>query len=732
MNNGFWIYADELLTVATEYVFKSSFKAKANALMTANISADTRYRLYINGNFVCDGPSKGTEYNWSYEQPDLTRFLKNGLNEITIRVIYYPAGTSIGLNAFRKGHAAIWFDGTLIEDGIERKIVSDNNFTCERVDSIKYNYPNFGLQPSVSPFEHHLGEYRTTPIKCHNDYPVSLKRYNTYGAEQTYPLSPRTIPLLRPEDPKHFTVVKIGKGFIELDAGRYVTAMLDLKICGEAGKTAVITYGECYYTNEDGSKEQRDNTNGIIMGVTEKILLTGKEQIFAPFSYRAFRYIRISADTDLLKLNNDSTYSEIYYPLNIEAEFTCSNEYYNRMWETSIHTLRCCNHELMVDCPYYEQQQYDMDVELQSLYMSCLSTDTRMIKKAITDMAHSQIPEGMLRANYPSGISQIIADFPLYWIFMLLDYLKRTGDISFVASMNGTMQKILDTYHRRIDKDGLIGRTEYWQFVDWVPGWECGVPLFDSNEPMTVDSLLYAAALKTAAEISNALGNKFFAEEYLSRQKKLITAVNTVCYCKEDGLYRTGTITKNYSQHTSVWAVLSGAVEGEEASRLMRTTMKNELPKCSFSMNYFLWRALEKAGIYNEYAENIFDGWKKMLDLGCTTWCENPESPRSECHGWSATPIYELSTMILGIQPTEYGMKKITVKPFINIGGMTFARGKIPTEYGTVSVNWEKKNDTLHFEVQLPKDGGIELTVILPNHEPIKTSAEEYKVNIHL
>ncbi len=731
MNNGFWIYADELLPDATEYVFKSSFEAGANAVMTANISADTRYRLYINGEFVCDGPSKGTQYSWTYEQPELTPFLKEGKNEIKVRVLYYPAGTSIGLNTFRKGHAALWFDGSLTEDGTEKKIVSDNSFTCERVDSIKYNYPDFGLLPSMPPFEHHLGEYRTTPIACHNAYPVSLDRYTVYGVEQIYPLVPRTIPLLRPEKSKGFTVVKSGKGFVELDAGRYVTAMLDLKLCGEAGKTAVITYGECYYTDENGSKQQRDGTDGIIIGSTEKVLLTGKVQSFAPFTYRAFRYIRISADTELLSVL-DSSYSELYYPLDVQADFSCSNEYFNKMWETSLHTLRCCNHELTVDCPYYEQQQYDMDGELQLLYMHCLSTDTRMIKKTITDMAHSQIPEGMLQANYPSVINQIIADFPIYWIFMLTDYLKRTGDISFVASMNGTMQKLLDSYHRRLNGDGLVGRTDYWQFVDWVPGWEYGVPLFEGDEPMTVDSLLYAAALGAAAELSKALGNNYFAEEYLARKDKLLSAVNRLCFCEEDGMYRTGTVTKNYTQHTSVWAVLSGAVEGEAAARLMRATMDRELPKCSFSMNHFLWRALEKVGVYGEYAESIFDGWKKMLDLGCTTWCENPDSPRSECHGWSGAPIYELSSMVLGAQPTEYGMKKITVRPYTNIAGMTYAKGKIPTAYGAVSINWEKQDGELHFEASLPEGSGIELTVILPNSEPVTTTAEHYEARIKL
>lgn len=733
MSHGFWLYANETPNWAKEYVFKSSFEAKKGATMTANISADTRYRLYINGHFVCDGPVKGTQYDWAYEQPVLTPYLKEGKNDITVRVLYCPAGTSIALNTFRKGHVALWFDGTIVEDGVERKFVSDNNFTCERVDSINYNYPNFGLLASMPPFESHLGEYKTTEVGCHNQAGVSLDRYTVYGVDSIYPLVPRSIPLLIPNAPKKFSLVKSGKGFVEIDAGEYVTAMIDLKFKGEAEKNVKITYAECYYLEDNEHKDKRDDTNGNIFGSFETAVLTGKDQSFAPFTYRAFRYIRIDTDAENFELDlENSTFAELYYPLDISAKFNCSDEYYNRMWKTSIHTLLCCMHELVVDCPYYEQQQYDMDGELQLLYSHCVSTDTRMIKKVISNMAHSQIPNGMLQANYPSVINQIIADFPIFWIFMLIDYLRRTGDKTFVAEMYGVMQKLLDVYHRRVVDNGLVGRTEYWQFVDWVPGWEYGVPLFGTDELMTMDSLLYAAGLGTAVELSKALGNDGFAAEYQKRKDNVLAAVNKYCYDEQDGLYRTGTETKNYTQHTAVWAVLSGAVTGEKATELMKRTMEKDLPKCSFSMNHFMFRALEKSGVYADYAGEVFTGWKKMLDQGCTTWCENPDSPRSECHGWSGAPIYEFSAIVLGVQPATYGFGKVTVKPDFNVGNLEFANGSVPTPYGTVDVAWEKKDGKVAFEVKTPANSGIELTVVLPGCDTVVTTENTYKAEITL
>ncbi len=57
-----------------------------------------------------------------------------------------------------------------------------------------------------------------------------------------------------------------------------------------------------------------------------------------------------------------------------------------------------------------------------------MSSDTRLIKKAIIDFSHSQLPNGMLQANYPSRDVQVIPTFSLYWIFLIREYLRCAGD----------------------------------------------------------------------------------------------------------------------------------------------------------------------------------------------------------------------------------------------------------------------------------------------------------------
>ena len=66
--NAKWITIQELPEKTALYIFRKTFicdeKAKSFPI---KISADSRYRLYINGTFLADGPCMGGEYTQYYE-----------------------------------------------------------------------------------------------------------------------------------------------------------------------------------------------------------------------------------------------------------------------------------------------------------------------------------------------------------------------------------------------------------------------------------------------------------------------------------------------------------------------------------------------------------------------------------------------------------------------------------------------------------------------------------------
>src|SRR5437868_1489383 len=48
-----------------------------------HVSADNRYKLFINGVLVSIGPARGDFYYWNYETVDLAPYLKEGKNVIS-------------------------------------------------------------------------------------------------------------------------------------------------------------------------------------------------------------------------------------------------------------------------------------------------------------------------------------------------------------------------------------------------------------------------------------------------------------------------------------------------------------------------------------------------------------------------------------------------------------------------------------------------------------------------
>ena len=55
------------------------------------VTADTRYKLYVNGALVEVGPAKGDSHIWYVDTLDLTEYLRAGINVIAAEVLRYPA-----------------------------------------------------------------------------------------------------------------------------------------------------------------------------------------------------------------------------------------------------------------------------------------------------------------------------------------------------------------------------------------------------------------------------------------------------------------------------------------------------------------------------------------------------------------------------------------------------------------------------------------------------------------
>ncbi|MES1181699.1 MAG: alpha-L-rhamnosidase C-terminal domain-containing protein, partial [Flavobacterium sp.] len=88
-------------------------------------------------------------------------------------------------------------------------------------------------------------------------------------------------------------------------------------------------------------------------------------------------------------------------------------------------------------------------------------------------------------------------------------------------------------------------------------------------------------------------------------------------------------------------------------------------------------------------------------DMGLTTFAEDPEPTRSDCHAWSASPNYELLSLVCGIQPAAPGFSKVLIAP--NPGGLTWIEGKMPHPKGDILLHMRQTNGKWAASVTLPE-----------------------------
>lgn len=137
----------------------------ASAVM--RITADTRYRLYINEEWVNDGPSRGWPHHYQYDALDVTPYLRPGVNTIRIIAKFFGIGTFhqipqeagllAQLNAVSTSGEALVF-GTDEQWEVRRAAAWLRNAPKQSVQMGPYEYYDARLEESA-PFEKAVARY---------------------------------------------------------------------------------------------------------------------------------------------------------------------------------------------------------------------------------------------------------------------------------------------------------------------------------------------------------------------------------------------------------------------------------------------------------------------------------------------------------------------------------------------------------------------------------------------
>ena len=712
------------------YHYRKSFPLTGvPTVFTIEVSADNRYRLYVNGESVCLGPARGDMNHWRYETVDIAPYLRAGENTLAVQVSFaggsFPVAQLFARPAFYlRGVAAA---GGTVNSNASWKVIRNGAHSQISYDDLKWWQWAHGWYAAGGTDRIDGRDYPwgwETP-----DYDDEMWSWAEELSAAPWKLEPRPIPLLE-EKIERFRSIRrseggeIHDGFLRgssdlviaprssvkllLDMGYLTIGYPELRISGGARSNIKVTYAEALF-DSNGKKGNRNEIEGReIEGYWDVFRPgAGQHRLYRPTWMRTYRYVQLELTTSSTPLTLHDYYSVFTaYPFERRASFDSGADSLAAIWDIGWLTSRCCAIETYVDCPYYEQLNYAGDSRVQALISLYLSGDDRLMKDAIRLLAVSMLPEGITQACYPLHPSKeiTIPTYALFLISMLHDYYWHRADDAFLAEHTVTVQSILRWFSGYLDDSGLLADVDHWNFVDW--SFEGGTPdgaVQGEGGRSTLLNLQYAYTLEQAADLFDHLGQPAQAVRWSQQADSVKSRVLEFCWDDSRGLFADTPEKTSFSQHSNIFAVLLHLLAPEQERGLLQKILaESGLTPASTYFKFYLFRALLETGLGDLFF-NQLAVWHDMAGLGFSTFGETglPQHDRSDCHAWSAHPIYYFLSLVCGVMPAEPGFKSVRIAP--SLGPLNRVSGSVPHPAGDIVVQFERSSRALSGLVRLPE-----------------------------
>jgi len=707
-----------------------------------NVSADNQFVLYVNGHRVGSGPSRADLAHWRYETYDLAPFLLKGSNVLAATVWNFGPYAAVAQMTDRIGF--------VLHGNSEQERIADTNSTWEAeqatgIDIFPADVPDFyyaaepGIILDASKFdwswntesaEHQESWSKAVPLSSgalrgQSDPPNNWQLVADPLPPMEMTLEPvgtvvRAVGIPKPTEFPNgsLTVPAHTNANILLDMGHLTTAYPVL-IASGLGATIRLTYAEAL-ADADGEKGNRNEIEGKhILGLVDEFLPGSTSHEFMPLSWRTWRYLEIDVQSKDQPVTTEAIRSWFTaYPFTEKASFQSGDGSLTPIWQIGWRTARLDAHDTYMDTPYWERLQYVGDTRLQALISYTVAGDDHLARQAIEAFNDSRIPDGLTQSRYPSSLVQMIPTFSLLWVGTVHDFYMYRDDPDFVRRQIPGTRTVLDWWLRRQRPDGLVGRIEWWPFVDWGKDFEDGVPPQDENGGSSVLTLQFIEALRYAAELEEAYSDRHVADQYRRAAERAAQGIRKYCWNPQYGLLADTPRQQHFSQHANILGIWLDVIPADQQKKVLTNILSVSDPgftatgpvpamtSATYYFRFYLARALEQAGMADDYLR-LLKPWHDMVALGLTTWAESPEPTRSDSHAWSAHPNYDLLTIVAGIRPKSAGFEKVLVEP--HLGGLKQVQASLPTEKGLVAVQYAQGAKGTEAEVTLPQGVAGEL-----------------------
>lgn len=696
-----WIWDQENLAEENVWMCfhkKVSLSSVPDSL-TANISADSKYWLFINGETVVfegslkRGPSPGNGY---YDSLDIAPYLNKGENAICALVWYWDADTSYSYCSSGQG-------GFLFEARANDTVIcSDRSWKVKRnpayIDSALYP-PNYRL-PEYSIYydaRKEIGDWT-----CADDDVSDWKNATEYdvGGTGVYgKLVPRGIPFLKDFGLRDYenaaayinhNVTRLFGEKITVDVPYNAQLTPYLKVLAPAGKKIRIT-----------------TENTLIGAVSSTYITKEGEQAFESLGWFNGEHVtyRIPKGVTVLSLK----YRETGYNSDFCGDFRCDDPFLNSLWQKSLRTLYVTMRDSFMDCPDRERAQWWGDVTSEMM-MTMYAMDSNaylLYQKGVQAMLSHVDETNVLQTVVP--ISGDYFELPvqqLAGIVGFFTYYTYTGDIAFLKNVYDASLAYLKLWE--IGENGLVvHRAGSWDWADW-----------GKKADMTAIENAWVYWALCAAENMAELLRKTEDQSWIAQRKAQIADGSQTLWTK-DG-FKSGDV-RHPDDRANALAVLAGLAKPEQSETIIHvlTATTNASPY----MEFYVLQALCELNASDLAAERIKTRYAGMMgDAGSTLWEFWDAWRGTKNHAWSGGPLVIMSKYFAGITPAKAGYEAIRIDPQYHLFDEMHCT--VPSVKGYLVLDYEKRGGK--YQIALTVPAGIPAICFVPSNAEVMLNGALY------
>lgn len=608
-------------------VFRNIFEVAEPVVLRFSFSADERATLFCDGEVIADGPPRGTPERWFTATVELP--LAPGKHVLTARLFAFgPALTAYGQMSVKPGIFVQDESGVLSSDW-EYQLCMGCSFANSKTDWGSYAHILTDEAFNWRAFEGGGGEWKKPEY-----------------VNDPRPLESTPLPPMRCEEIHNYR--QCGPFFCFDD---YVCVYGDYIFSG-TGEVR-LRWAEPGYdapTPPDGfpTGHKPGEPYPYFSGPGDRFQLTGERIRWRDYWWHAGRTLEMTIRGNV-KIES-VRFFQTGYPWELRRDLNVpGDERMTRLLRRSWRTLQACSFETLMDCAYYEQLQYISDSRFDLLSFYELTDDLRLARNVLRQLAEGQYSSGMLPCRYPTkehaGYRPELGEyykihipaFSAFYIQMVHDYARHTGDGALVQELLPTMRRAADFLQSCLGEDHLL-HVPGWNFIDWLDNWEGGVPPGCRNGEGCTLNLVFLLALKDLADLEKHFGSPEAARERECLAENLSAAIRNTYFIRERGCFAEDSARSYVSEHAQVFALLA---LGETA--VLPSLRKGDLDQCGIAFSFYYLeacRAFKQKELFLARLERYLQIADQPDMRTIPEVFPGGNWLRSDCHAWGAHILY--------------------------------------------------------------------------------------------